>query len=127
MGASTPSTAALLISDTRRSPNRGNKNRSRLAGPVVGVLQIPPTGPLLFEHAGPQRRRGSGPLARRFSASGSPPARATRRCCPAAGGVAAGPQHVDVGADAVLPAGGEDRTAVEVRGMLERKISGGTA
>ena len=30
-------------------------------------------------------------------------------------GVAAGQEHVDVGADAVLPAGGEDRTAAEVR------------
>ncbi|MCY3818844.1 MAG: hypothetical protein OXH52_05690, partial [Gammaproteobacteria bacterium] len=31
-------------------------------------------------------------------------------------GVAAGQEHVDVGADAVLPAGCEDRTAAEVRG-----------
>ena len=30
-------------------------------------------------------------------------------------GVAAGQEHVDVGADAVLPAGREDRTAAEVR------------
>ncbi|MCY4028540.1 MAG: hypothetical protein OXH75_19760 [Acidobacteria bacterium] len=42
-------------------------------------------------------------------------------------GVPAGKQHVDVGADPVLPAGCEDRTAAAVRGNAPAERLGGIA
>ena len=42
-------------------------------------------------------------------------------------GVPAGKEHVDVGADAVLPAGCEDRAAAEVRGNAPAEHLGGIA
>ena len=74
-----PRTSALVTSETERCPNRGNTNRSRLAGQSCACFGLHQPERFCSTATAAASANVGAPLARRLSASGSRPARAILR------------------------------------------------